>query len=256
MSLKDFTKEEIEEMCKDSISLSEMARKLNYKSRGVILYTIKDYMIKNNIDFSHFTGQAKDTVVRSEDNVFIENSTASQRTLRKWYIKGEYTSYICSLCGQEPFWKGKPLTLRLDHINGCNKDNRLENLRWVCPNCDSQLDTYNGRNKNHGERVEPEKHKCLDCNNMISLKSIRCRECSNKLNIQKIIEKQKEQGLILKDPINRDDLKSLIREKSMVEVAEHYGITDNAIRKWCDKYGLPRHSREIKKISDEDWEKI
>jgi hypothetical protein len=43
-------------------------------------------------------------------------------------------------------WRGAPLTMILDHINGVNSDNRPENLRWVCPNCNSQLPTYGGRN--------------------------------------------------------------------------------------------------------------
>jgi len=67
--------------------------------------------------------------------------------LRNWYKKGNYTKYECSICGQEPFWNGKELTLILDHINGVHTDDRLENLRWVCPNCNYQLDTTNGKNK-------------------------------------------------------------------------------------------------------------
>lgn len=53
----------------------------------------------------------------------------------------------CDLCGMGPVWQGKPLVLRLDHINGVNNDNTLTNLRLVCPNCDSQLPTYAGRNR-------------------------------------------------------------------------------------------------------------
>ena len=44
-------------------------------------------------------------------------------------------------------WNGKPLVLILDHINGNAEDNRYENLRFVCPNCNSQLPTFTGRNK-------------------------------------------------------------------------------------------------------------
>ena len=53
--------------------------------------------------------------------------------------------------------------------------------------------------------------------------------------------------------ISREDLKFLIRVEPFTHIAERYGVTDNAVRKWCDKYSLPRHSREIKRISDEDW---
>ncbi|MBP3801351.1 MAG: HNH endonuclease [Clostridia bacterium] len=78
--------------------------------------------------------------------MFIENFTADQKTLRDWYLKGKYTEYKCDICGLEPFWNGKELTLILDHINGHNHDDRLENLRWVCPNCNQQLPTTNGKN--------------------------------------------------------------------------------------------------------------
>lgn len=53
----------------------------------------------------------------------------------------------CDLHRREPVWAGKPIVLHLDHINGVRNDNRLENLRWLCPNCHSQTDTYCGRNK-------------------------------------------------------------------------------------------------------------
>ena len=147
MAIKDFTKQEIEEKVKDCTSLSQLARELNYHSRGAVLNTIKNYLNDNNIDYSHFTGRAKNQIARTEENVFVENSTANQTTLRRWYVKGEYTPYICSICGQEPIWQGKELTLILDHINGNNHDDRLENLRWVCPNCNVQLDTFCTKNK-------------------------------------------------------------------------------------------------------------
>ena len=76
----------------------------------------------------------------------MKDSTADQKTLRKWYIEGDYTPYKCAICGLSPYWNGQPLTLILDHINGENHDNRLENLRWVCPNCNQQLPTTNGKN--------------------------------------------------------------------------------------------------------------
>jgi len=56
--------------------------------------------------------------------------------------------------------------------------------------------------------------------------------------------------------VNREELKKMIRTTSFVKVGQKYGVTDNAVRKWCDKFGLPRKSSEIKKISDEEWKKI
>ena len=74
MALKDFTKEEIQEKVKNCTSLSQLARELQYNSRGAILNTIKNYLETNNIDYSHFTGRAKNQIVRSRENVFVENS--------------------------------------------------------------------------------------------------------------------------------------------------------------------------------------
>lgn len=57
----------------------------------------------------------------------------------------------CAICGMSPEWNGKPLVFILDHIDGHASNNRRENLRMICPNCDSQLDTYKSKNK-CGER--------------------------------------------------------------------------------------------------------
>lgn len=55
----------------------------------------------------------------------------------------------CSECGIGTVHDGRPLVLQLDHINGDSTDNRLENLRILCPNCHSQTDTFSGRNKKY-----------------------------------------------------------------------------------------------------------
>jgi Zn finger protein HypA/HybF involved in hydrogenase expression len=57
--------------------------------------------------------------------------------------------YKCTCCGIKE-WNGKSITLEIDHINGDNTDNRIENLRYLCPNCHSQTETYKGKNVNTG----------------------------------------------------------------------------------------------------------
>ena len=98
-----------------------------------------------NISTDHFTSSTA-RQDRNVENTLVENTTACDNTVRSYYFKGNYTEYKCSICGQEPVWQGKELVLTLDHINGNHKDSRIENLRWVCPNCDRQLDTFAGRN--------------------------------------------------------------------------------------------------------------
>ena len=56
----------------------------------------------------------------------------------------------CTSCGLGPEWQGEKLVLQLDHTNGDHTDHRLDNLRWLCPNCHSQTPTYCGRNNKHG----------------------------------------------------------------------------------------------------------
>jgi 5-methylcytosine-specific restriction endonuclease McrA len=70
--------------------------------------------------------------------------------LKRFIIKNNIIPYICSECGCDDNWRGKKMSLILDHINGINNDNKLENLRFLCPNCDSIQDTYKGKNKNNG----------------------------------------------------------------------------------------------------------
>lgn len=65
---------------------------------------------------------------------------------------------ICAICGMKPEWNGKKLVFILDHIDGHASNNQRNNLRCVCPNCDSQLDTYKSKNK-CGERSYYRYHK-------------------------------------------------------------------------------------------------
>ena len=71
---------------------------------------------------------------------------ATRTSIRKIIIKENLIEYKCSECGIQT-WNNKPLSLHLDHINGRSNDNRLENLRFLCPNCHSQTETYTGKNK-------------------------------------------------------------------------------------------------------------
>ena len=142
-----FSDEEFIEIVKSNYTMLDVARALGYTSHsGSNGQRIRKRMDELGLSTDHFKLGNRRPIKRTPENVFIENSTADQKTLKDMYKKNEYTPYVCSICGQEPFWQGKPLTLILDHINGHNKDDRLENLRWVCPNCNMQLDTTNGKN--------------------------------------------------------------------------------------------------------------
>lgn len=92
----------------------------------------------------------------SLEKVLVENSTYPRHSLKKRIIYNNLITYNCHICGMEPLWLGKRLPLILDHIDGINNNNKLENLRFVCSNCDSQLDTYKSKNrKNPVDRGTP-----------------------------------------------------------------------------------------------------
>ena len=82
----------------------------------------------------------------SDKELFCENSKHSRNILRNRIIKNELIPYKCAICGITE-WLDKNLSLELDHINGVNNDNRLENLRFLCPNCHSQTITYGSKNQ-------------------------------------------------------------------------------------------------------------
>ncbi len=70
--------------------------------------------------------------------------------LKKYIIKEQ--GYKCDICGINEEWNGKPLHFVLDHIDGDARNNKRENLRMICPNCDSQLDTFKSRNNGKSTR--------------------------------------------------------------------------------------------------------
>jgi 5-methylcytosine-specific restriction endonuclease McrA len=73
--------------------------------------------------------------------------------LKRKLIEQKLLVEVCAICGIQPFWNSQKLVLHLDHINGSPKDNRLENLRLICPNCHSQTETYAGKKTKGGKRV-------------------------------------------------------------------------------------------------------
>lgn len=239
--LNSYSNEEFAKIVSESNNYKDCLYQLGYNSySGNTINQVKERINNLQLNIDHFN--TRKPVERTVENIFIENSTADQKTLRKWYKKGEYTAYKCSICGQEPFWNGKDLIMILDHINGDHFDDRLENLRWVCPNCNYQLDTTNGKNKKHKEH---EINYCIDCGKPISKNAKRCLACANKIRGSEIVEQ-----------ISREDLKQLIRTTPFTQIGNKFNVSDNAVRKWCQKYNLPSKASEIKKISNEDWEKV
>ena len=138
-----------------------------------------------------------------------------------------------------PIWNNKELTLTLDHINGNNTDDRIENLQWVCPNCDRQLDTFGSKNINKISK----KNFCEKCGKEISLGAKKCLNCERK--DRRVVDRP-----------DRKILKEEIYNFPFTQLSLKYGVSDTAIRKWCINYNLPNKKYEINKYTKEEWENL
>lgn len=240
----NFSKDELEQIVKSSFSLAEVIDKLGYTTHhGNNNKTVKNRIEKYGISVEHFTSNINQEK-RNFDNIFCEGSTASQQTLRRWYLKNEYSEYKCAICNNPPLWCNKPLTLILDHINGINNDNRLENLRWVCPNCNQQLGTT-GFKIMRTENKNKKEYLCTKCGEKISRqnKSGMCQKC--------YVESIKNENIP-----SREELKNLIRNTPFTTIGKTFNVSDRTIIRWCSKYNLPERKKDINSYSDEEWEKI
>lgn len=139
-------------LVQESISQSDVLRKMGLVPASNAV-TLRKYISKYNIDTSHFdpthrpesrNGSTKQPL----EEILVENSTRVDRSnLKMRLVKEEILKYVCTGCGNDGMWNGNPITLHLEHKNGKNNDNRVENLTFLCPNCHSQTITYAGRNK-------------------------------------------------------------------------------------------------------------
>jgi hypothetical protein len=134
-------------------SLGEVLKEFDLPNIGGNPRTLKDRLDVEGIDYSHIPlGLGSNKGVRGGQppfdlkEVMVENSTYSRYCLKKQLIRKKVLPYRCAECEQVPFWNGKPLTMILDHINGKRNDHRQNNLRFLCPNCNTQTETFAGKN--------------------------------------------------------------------------------------------------------------
>ena len=148
----------------------------------------------------------------------VENSTYSNTHLKKRLINDGVLEYSCQICGNIGEWNGNPMSLQLDHINGVNNDNRLKNLRFLCPNCHSQTNTYGGKNVSYDKT-----HKTCVCGKYKDKNSKMCNTCTSKSNRK--VDRPSYEVLMVD-----------IQELGYTGTGSKYGVSDNAIRKWKKYY--------------------
>lgn len=149
--------EQFVELLKNSSTISEVLFKLGYSVKGNSwgFAKIRQRMSDLNLDGSIFKGKSPITKygtlhkVNASD-ILKPNCKHARSVLRRYVIKNNLIPYRCAICGCVE-WQGRTLSLELDHINGINNDNRIENLRFLCPNCHSQTTTYGSRNQQRND---------------------------------------------------------------------------------------------------------
>jgi hypothetical protein len=163
MNTTKYTSEILTKAVKASINYSQVVRLVTNKEQvhGSMHKYIKNLIIYYGIDTNHFKGRgssrgktnpAGNAYTKSEfiDRFLILNSPQiNSHVLKSKLWKFKILPKKCQICNISE-WMDRPLTLQIDHINGINTDNRLENLQILCPNCHSQTDTYAGKNNKKG----------------------------------------------------------------------------------------------------------
>ncbi|WP_345043936.1 hypothetical protein [Arthrobacter methylotrophus] len=219
--------DEFRSIVEASHTMRDILRGLGYgTSSGSMGPYIRARAEKEGISLGHLTGRS---VVRASwyqyplDEILVENSSYLNRShLKVRLIKAGLLRHECYECGLPPVWKGKPLTLQLDHVNGVNNDNRIGNLRFLCPNCHSQTPTHSGRNAVHYVAVAPPSRKpkvarLCECGAEISKTADRCRVC---------FLKSRERT----EWPSHTDLLELVDRMGFVRAGASLGVSDNAVR--------------------------
>jgi 5-methylcytosine-specific restriction endonuclease McrA len=225
-------KETLQKMLDESSSIVEVLIKLGFNGYNGNFKTLKQRIDSEQLDLSLFEINKEkhrlknySKIRNKKDNyeVFTENSNFNRNQIKKRLINDFGFDYICSECGLGDYYNNKPITLQLDHINGVNNDNRLENLRFLCPNCHSQTETFGGKSL--------KKYSICSCGNNKHKESSFCKNCYPKDRKKKILWPSPE------------EIKNLVWLIPTSQLAKNLGVSDVAINKFCKRHKIDKPSR-------------
>lgn len=206
---------EILKIVKNCYSYADLFRKLDKVGTGDSYKCLKKFIKDKKIDISHFDPYKNNRInakYKTIDQWLQCGTTLHSSHLKNKLYKEGLKERKCEKCGQGEDWNGEHMSLILDHINGINNDNRLENLRILCPNCNATLPTH-CRGNVRKEQKKYEKKVRLDDGFTLKEKNAHLK--------QRKIERPPYPQLI-----------SEIKELGYRGTGKKYGVSDNAIRKW------------------------
>ncbi len=224
-------------LMQSSESVTEVLDKLGYKSKtGKTHRDIQERALALGFNMQEF--KTRTERIRREKfsqlgagarvsnaEIFVENSTYNRSHLRQRIIKERLLPYSCVWCGITDFYNGKPISLQLDHTNGVRDDNRLSNLRWLCPNCHSQTTTHGGK------RFKKASRPCHSCGKPLCRgKHALCKSCDN--SSRSTTEYPSDSELAV-----------LVFTRPITEIAASLGVSDVAVAKHCKIRGIATPGR-------------
>ena len=160
-STRKFTDDDLAKAVAAETSMLGVLRRLGYSASGGMFRYVKAHITCLRLDTSHFRGRGWSSglklpgkPVNSLTDLLVQGSVVNTSRLRQRLIAEGLKSAACEECGLTE-WRGQLLPLALDHVNGDHTDNRLENLRILCPNCHALTATWCGRNRRRSPMQRP-----------------------------------------------------------------------------------------------------